>query len=81
MAKESSSFCEYPACLGIGSEWTDCCRRSNEPESTVKPLAKRFKFIQDDKLQELSKGFVTKNTAMSTKWASKNLQSWKETRN
>ena len=78
MAKESSSFCEYPACLGIGSEWTECCHRSNELESTVKPLAKRFKFIQDD---ELSKGFVPKNTDMSTKWALKNLQLWKEARN
>ena len=67
MTKESSSFCEYPACLGLGSEWTECCHKSNESESTVN--AKRFKFIQDDELQELSKGFVPKNTAMSTKWA------------
>ena len=41
----------------------------------------RFKFIQDNELQELSKGFVPENTAMSTKWARKNFQAWKEARN
>ena len=64
MAKEKSSFCEYPACLGLGQEWTECCRISDNSE--LESAVKRFKFVQDDELQELSKGFVPKNTAMST---------------
>ena len=62
MAKESSSFCENPACLGLGSEWTKCCKTSDESSSGTCEIgaAKRFKFVQDDELQELSKGFVPK---------------------
>lgn len=31
MAKERSYFCKNPACLGLGSEWTECCHNHMKP--------------------------------------------------
>ena len=82
MAEERSSLCEYPFCLGLGPEWTKCCHNHpKESSESLGPTAKRFKFVQDNELQQLSKGFVPKNTATNTKWALKNFQAWKEARN
>ena len=79
MAERSLSLCKNPACLGLGFDWSECCGKS---ESECEPTTtKRFKFVDDNNLQELSKGFARKNTAMSTKWAPKNLQAWKDARN
>ena len=78
MAERSLSLCKNPACSGLGSDWTEGWGRE---ESKCEPTTtKHFEFVDDD-LQELSEGFVPKNTTMSTKWALKNLQAWKDIRN
>jgi len=74
----SLSLGKNPACLGLGSDWSEGWGREEskcEPKTT-----KHFEFVDND-LQELSKELCTKNTAMSTKWALKNLQAWKDVRN
>ena len=72
IASNQNSMAEsFAACLGLGSDWSECWGKSeskSEPTTT-----KRFKFVDDnDNLQE---GFCT---ARSTKWVLKNLQAWKD---
>ena len=58
--------------------WTTCC---SDVEEKKEPPSKRFKFIDNEELQEMSKGFVPTNTSKNTKWGLNNLEAWKEERN
>ena len=81
-------------CLGM-EEWTELSNKSSS-ESEVpkwKPLKKKLKlsvskdkesqwqFVDDATEAALSKEFVPKNTATSTKWAVSNFVAWRNGRN
>ena len=74
----ASTHCSSPTCLGLGPDWTTCC---SDVEEKKEPPSKRFKFIDNEELQEMSKGFVPTNTSKNTKWGLNNFEAWKEERN
>ena len=74
-------------CLGLPG-WTACCpfdsAESDKENSSEGKTSKKARFehsVSDDELQELSKGFIPKNTDTNTKWAVKNFTEWMKARN
>ena len=78
-------------CLGM-QEWTegDSTSKERPPSSKKKKLSlslrkpekeNRWKFVEEAEQESLGERFVSKNTAVSTKWAVSNFESWRESRN
>ena len=82
--------CSSPFCLGLGPEWTACCRKNEQPTVLVSGVDgetgetknQRFHtFLSDDDADKMALGYVPKNTEKSTKWALRNFEEWREVRN
>ena len=74
---ESAQLCSS-FCLGL-PDWTDCCHEQNNAGTSKD--AGRFSYIEDSKVQQLSRSFTPKKTETNTKWAFTNFQEWKAWRN
>ena len=86
-------WCSLPLCLGLGPEWTSCCRKNEQPTALVSGVNgetsetgetkdQRFHtFLSDEDADKMALGYVPKNTEKSTKWALRNFEDWREVRN
>ena len=91
MQQNVEQACPYdPFCLGM-CEWTGCIGAkvnvklhlptTSTSEPHLPDESERFDFVDEDTLEEFSKGLVLANTARSTKWALKVFELWREQRN
>ena len=84
--------CSYSrSCLGM-CEWTDCpgasaesepCLPTSEVNEETHPSnsSKRFKFTNENEMEELAKGIIPASTSKATKWAVKTFEQWCSARN
>jgi hypothetical protein len=83
---ESVELCSA-TCIGL-PEWTDRCRENAErrvleveDSQRQSPGSSHFGYINEETAEQLSHGFIPRNTELNTKWAVTNFLDWTNWKN